>query len=52
MPASSLLVEARRGGRVCVVIEPPLVVYSGRGRYTPEARRLLGIDSMNARRGP
>jgi len=51
MPASVMLVEARRGGRVGVLLEPPLIIYSGRGRYTPEAKRLLGMDSTRARGG-
>jgi tRNA1(Val) A37 N6-methylase TrmN6 len=44
-PASRVLVEAERGGRRPLVVEPPLVVHrAGQGagaRYTPEVLRLL-----------
>ena len=40
--ASTILVEARKGGGVEVQIEPPLVLYSKPGVYTDEARELLG----------
>jgi len=44
LPASVLLVEARRGGGVGVTIEPPLVIYSSKGCYTEETRKLLRVD--------
>lgn len=44
MPASVLLIEARRGGGIGVTIEPPLVIYSKKGLYTEETRKLLGVD--------
>ncbi len=45
MPASTILVEARKGGGVEVEVEPPLVLYSRAGVYTDEARKLLGTAS-------
>ncbi|HVV49085.1 MAG TPA: methyltransferase [Polyangia bacterium] len=41
-PASRVLVEARRGGGVSLMIEPPLVVHEASGGFTPEVRRMLG----------
>jgi tRNA1Val (adenine37-N6)-methyltransferase len=42
MPASTILVEARKGGGVEAEVEPPLALYSRAGVYTDEARELLG----------
>ncbi len=39
--ASTVLVEARKGGGVEVEIEPPLVMYRAPGVYSDEARALL-----------
>ena len=39
--ASTVLVEARKGGGVEVAIEPPLVMYDATGVYSAEARALL-----------
>lgn len=41
-PASRILVEAERGGRRPLTIEPPLVLHLDGARYTPEVLRLLG----------
>lgn len=42
-PASRVLVEAVRGGRAPLVVEPPLVIHAaGAERFTPEVRRMLG----------
>jgi tRNA1Val (adenine37-N6)-methyltransferase len=41
-PASRVLVEAERGGRATLVVEPPLVVHADGERFTPEARAMLG----------
>ncbi|HEX4404567.1 MAG TPA: methyltransferase [Polyangia bacterium] len=43
-PAGRVLVEAVRGGKMPVVVEPPLVVHGeGEGeRFTPEVARMLG----------
>ena len=41
-PASRVLIEARRGVEVPVVVEPPLVVHEPGGGFTPEVRRMLG----------
>jgi len=46
-PASTILVEARKGGGVEVVVEPPLVVYQGKYSYTEEAQAILGRDARN-----
>jgi tRNA1Val (adenine37-N6)-methyltransferase len=44
-PASRVLVEAERGGRAPLVVEPPLVVHAaGPERFTPEVRRMLGEE--------
>jgi tRNA1(Val) A37 N6-methylase TrmN6 len=40
-PASTILVEARKGGGVEVTVEPPLIMYSAPGVYSAEARALL-----------
>jgi tRNA1Val (adenine37-N6)-methyltransferase len=40
--ASRILVEAERGGRRPLTIEPPLVLHLEGARYTPEVLRLLG----------
>jgi len=39
--ASTVMVDARKGGGVEVEIEPPLVMYEAPGVYSDEARRLL-----------
>ena len=44
MPASTILVEARKGGGIEVEIEPPLILYAAKGVYSDEARALLGIE--------
>jgi tRNA1Val (adenine37-N6)-methyltransferase len=43
-PAGRVLIEAVRGGRAALVVEPPLVVHGeGEGeRFTPEASAMLG----------
>ncbi|HZO81796.1 MAG TPA: methyltransferase [Candidatus Binataceae bacterium] len=40
--ASTVLVEARKGGGVEVAVEPPLVMYRAPGVFSVEARALLG----------
>jgi tRNA1Val (adenine37-N6)-methyltransferase len=40
-PANRVLVEANKGARSPLVVEPPLVIYDG-ATYTDEARRILG----------
>ncbi len=42
LPASTVLVEARKAGGVEVEIEPPLVLYSEPGIYSAEASEMLG----------
>lgn len=46
LAASTILVEARKGGGVEVEVESPLVLYSHAGVYTDEARRLLGTAAL------
>jgi tRNA1Val (adenine37-N6)-methyltransferase len=42
-PASRVLVEAVRGGRAPLVVEPPLIIHApGAERFTPEVRRMVG----------
>jgi tRNA1Val (adenine37-N6)-methyltransferase len=41
-PARRALVEARKGLRGNLVIEPPLILQDEEGRYTADARRALG----------
>lgn len=40
-PANRVLVEAKKGARANLVVEPPLVLYDEAG-YTAEAKKLLG----------
>lgn len=40
-PASVVMVEARVGGGIEVLVEPPLIVYDRPGIYTEEARAIL-----------
>ena len=37
-----VLIEARKGGRAHLTVEPPLVVFDSPGVYTPEVRRIYG----------
>lgn len=41
-PARRVLLEARKGSRSPLVVEPPLVVHEAQGRYSAEAAELLG----------
>lgn len=41
-PAQRVLIEAQKGARGSLVIEPPLYLREDSGVYTPEARRALG----------
>jgi tRNA1(Val) A37 N6-methylase TrmN6 len=42
-PATRVLLEAERGGRAPLAVEPPLVVHApGAERFTPEVRAMLG----------
>lgn len=40
-PASTILVEARKGGGIEATIEPPLLLYDRPGSYSDEARELM-----------
>ena len=37
-----VMIEAVRGGRSRIKIEPPLIVYQEKGVYTEEVRRMYG----------
>jgi len=41
-PAQRALVEARKGSRTGLAVEPPLILRGTDGQYTEEARRILG----------
>ena len=41
-PASTILIEARKGAGVEMRIEPPLIIYEKSGVYSAEARELFG----------
>jgi tRNA1Val (adenine37-N6)-methyltransferase len=42
MAATTMLVEARKGGGIELEVEPPLILYAAKGVYSEEAKRLLG----------
>jgi tRNA1(Val) A37 N6-methylase TrmN6 len=42
LPATTVLIEARKGGGVELEVEPPLILYAAKGVYSEEARSLLG----------
>jgi len=46
--ALRVLVEAERGGSRAQLIETPLVVHGGAGRFTDEVRRMLGAQGAAA----
>ena len=46
-PATTILVEARKGGGIEVAIEPPLMLYDRPGVYSDEARELMQNSSHN-----
>ncbi len=41
LPATTILIEARKGGGVELEVEPPLILYAAQGVYSEEARSLL-----------
>ncbi len=41
-PAAAILIETRKDGGIEVAIEPPLILFDGRGVYSSEAREILG----------
>ncbi|HKD68033.1 MAG TPA: methyltransferase [Candidatus Binataceae bacterium] len=47
LPATAILLEARKGGGVELEIEPPLILYASRGVYSNEAKALLGASSRD-----
>ena len=44
MPATTVLVEARKGGGVELEVQPPLVLYASKGVYSQEASAMLGAS--------
>ncbi len=46
-PASIILVEARKGGGIEVIVEPPLMLYDRPGVYSDEARELMRDAPQN-----
>ncbi|HEY2104334.1 MAG TPA: methyltransferase [Candidatus Binataceae bacterium] len=44
LPATTVLIEARKGGGVELEIAPPLILYAAKGVYSEEARALLGVS--------
>jgi tRNA1(Val) A37 N6-methylase TrmN6 len=44
LPASTILVDARKGAGVGVEIEPPLIMYCAKGVYSAEARAMLALE--------
>jgi tRNA1Val (adenine37-N6)-methyltransferase len=45
LPATTMLLEARKGAGVELEVEPPLILYAARGIYSEEAKTLLGISA-------
>jgi tRNA1Val (adenine37-N6)-methyltransferase len=46
-PATTILVEARKGGGIEVTVEPPLILYDRPGVYSDEARDLMQNTAHN-----
>lgn len=44
MPATTVLVEARKGGGVELEVQPPLILYASKGVYSQEAAAMLGAS--------
>ncbi len=42
LPATTILVEARKGGGIELEVEPPLILYAAKGVYSEEASAMLG----------
>ena len=43
-PATTVLIEARKGGGIEAAVEAPLILYDAPGVYTAEAREMLVIS--------
>jgi tRNA1Val (adenine37-N6)-methyltransferase len=50
-PATTILVEARKGGGIEALIEPPLMLYDRPGVHSAEAREILGELTSRAHTG-
>jgi tRNA1Val (adenine37-N6)-methyltransferase len=46
-PATTILVEARKGGGIEALVEPPLMLYDRTGVYSDEARELMQNGAHN-----
>jgi tRNA1(Val) A37 N6-methylase TrmN6 len=46
-PATTILIEARKGGGIEAQVEPPLMLYDRPGVYSDEARELMQNSSNN-----
>jgi tRNA1(Val) A37 N6-methylase TrmN6 len=42
LAATTILIEARKGGGVELEVEPPLILYASKGVYSDQARAVLG----------
>jgi tRNA1Val (adenine37-N6)-methyltransferase len=45
LPATTILIETRKGGGVELEIESPLIMYSSKGVYSEEVGAMLGVSS-------
>lgn len=45
LPASNIMVEARKGAGVEAAVQAPLIVYARPGEYSSEARAMLGMEA-------
>lgn len=45
MPATTVLIEARKGAGVELEVAPPLILYASKGAYSDEARRILEMPA-------
>jgi tRNA1Val (adenine37-N6)-methyltransferase len=46
LPATTILIEARKGGGIELEVEPPLILYAAKGVYSEEAAALLGAPGL------
>ena len=46
LPATTILVEARKGGGMELEIEPPLILYVAKGVYSQEACAMLETPAV------
>ena len=46
LSATTMLVEARKGGGIELEVEPPLILYAAKGVYSDEAASMLGAPPI------